>query len=43
MHVHVNALMAINVFLMVLILGFFWRVLANKIGGDFGGAMAFIY
>jgi hypothetical protein len=43
MHVHVNALMAINVFLMVLILGFFWRVLSHKIGGDLGGAMAFIY
>lgn len=43
MHIHINALMALNVFLMVIILGFFWRVLSHRVGGEFGAAMAFVY
>lgn len=44
MHIHLGALHAIGIFMSVVIVGFFWRVLAsyNK-DNALGQAMSFIY
>lgn len=44
MHIHVGALDAIKVFLYVVIVGFFWRIIAGLMSGNsLGQAMAFLY
>ena len=44
MHVHVGLLKALMTFLDVIVVGFFWRLLAfNNADSAIGQAMAFIY
>lgn len=44
MHIHVGALDMVKVFLYVVIVGFFWRVIAGKMSDNpIGQAMAFLY
>lgn len=44
MHVHLGALDAIKVFLYVIVVGFFWRMIAGKLSdGPIGQAMAILY
>jgi hypothetical protein len=43
-HIHVGALDAFKVFLYVIIIGFFWRIIAGKMSDNpIGQAMAFLY
>lgn len=44
MHIHVGALDAVKVFLYVIIVGFFWRVIAGYLSDNpIGQGMAFLY
>lgn len=44
MHMHVGILHALGVFLSVIVIGFFWRlVAAHNAGNSVGQAMSFIY
>jgi hypothetical protein len=44
MHIHIGALDMVKVFLYVVIVGFFWRVIAGKLSDNpIGQAMAFLY
>lgn len=44
MHLHLGVLHAIGVFASVVVVGFFWRVLAaHNADNSFGQAMSFIY
>jgi len=44
MHIHVGALDMLKVFLYVVIVGFFWRIIAGHFSDTpIGQAMAFIY
>jgi hypothetical protein len=44
MHIHVGILHAIGVFLSVVIIGFFWRIVAGmNADNPVGQAMSFIY
>lgn len=44
MHIHIGALDAIKVFLYVIVVGFFWRVIAGHFSENpIGQAMAFLY
>lgn len=44
MHIHVGALDAVKVFLYVIIVGFFWRVVAGMLSDNpIGQAMSFLF
>lgn len=44
MHIHIGILDAVKAFLGVIVLGFFWRLIAaHNSGNSFGQAMGFIY
>jgi len=44
MHIHVGALDAIKIFLSVVIVGFFWRIVAGYFSDNpVGQAMSFVY
>jgi hypothetical protein len=44
MHIHIGALDMLKVFLYVVIIGFFWRVVAGLMSDNpVGQAMAFLY
>lgn len=44
MHIHVGIVDAVKIFSVVVVLGFFWRVVASKNSDNaLGQAMAFIY
>ena len=44
MHIHVGALEAVKAFLAVIIVGFFWRLLAaHNADNSLGQAMSFVY
>lgn len=44
MHIHVGALDAVKVFLYVVVVGFFWRIVAGMMSDNaVGQAMSFLY
>jgi hypothetical protein len=44
MHIHLGILLSITTFLHVIIIGFFWRVIAGHLADStIGQAMAFVY
>jgi hypothetical protein len=44
MHIHLGVLHAVGVFLTVVVVGFFWRLIAGwNAGNSVGQAMSFIY
>lgn len=44
MHIHIGALDAVKVFLSVIVIGFFWRLLAaHNADNALGQAMSFLY
>jgi hypothetical protein len=44
MHIHVGALDAVKVFMYVIVVGFFWRIIAGYFSDSpVGQAMAFLY
>jgi len=44
MHIHIGVLHAVGIFASVVIIGFFWRVVAGmNAGNKLGQAMSFIY
>jgi hypothetical protein len=44
MHIHIGALDAIKVFLYVIIVGFFWRIVAGMMSDSpVGQAMSYLY
>jgi hypothetical protein len=43
-HIHIGALDAVKAFLSVIIIGFFWRLIAGHLSDSpIGQAMAFVY
>jgi hypothetical protein len=44
MHIHIGALDAVKVFLYVIIVGFFWRIIAGSLSDSpVGQAMSYLY